>query len=576
MARDPTTMARRARSPSSARTALVAALAALGLFAPARARAQVFPADAQWVPLQRSGAVLTDVAGDGGATGRDIVGNATFPAAYFHGDGSFVYFRLRINDTVLQAAPANFKQAGWVCLIDIDGNLQSYELSAGVNGNTDVVELRSNSAPGNTGSPTDPAETLLASYPVPAYGREAPAASTFGGNPDVFIDWAVSQADLANAGAGAATALRFACGSSSNAQNLATDLITSTGATTLTGLASDPIACSFSGCGYACPGLGQPCTTGVGACQSSGVLLCNGQSDYCSVFPGEPAPEECNAIDDDCDGETDEDFSLGMACSVGIGACVSQGVLICDGMGGAMCSVFPGEPAPEECNAIDDDCDGETDEDFGLGTACAVGVGACEAEGSIICDGMGGATCSATPGAPAIETCNGIDDDCNGTADEGFDLGTACSVGVGACEAEGTSICDGMGGATCNAQPGAPAAETCNGIDDDCDGAIDEACVTCAEDADCGGPTSGVVCDAPAEACIPGCRGTGGNGCPPGFTCSSDAGAIGTCSPAPAVYFEGNGVFCGVSRADERGSSAGALAMTLGSLALLRRRRRAR
>jgi hypothetical protein len=628
-------MARRARSRSSACSAIVAALAALGLFAPAPARAQTFPADAQWVSLKRSGAVLTDIAADGGATGRDIVGSAALPAGYFYGDGSFLYFRLRINDTVLQAAPANFKQAGWVCLLDIDGNLQSYELSAGLNGNTDLVELRSNTTPGNTGSPNDLSETLLKSYPVPAYAREAPAASTFGANPDFFVDWAVSQADLANAGVGPATALRFICGSSSNAQNLATDLITSTGATTLTGLATDPIACGFSGCDYACPGLGQPCTTGVGACQTSGVLLCNGQSDFCSVFPGEPGPEECNAIDDDCDGETDEDFDLGAACSVGIGACVSQGVLVCDGMGGATCSVFPGEPGPEECNAIDDDCDGETDEDFDLGTACSVGVGACEAVGARICDGMGSATCSATAGAPTDETCNGVDDDCNGVTDEGFDLGAACSAGLGACETQGALECDGMGGTTCNAQPGAPTDETCNGVDDDCDGMIDDGtCITCTEDADCGGPKSGTVCDAAADACIPGCRGTGGNGClphgqtctstdttigacvdvptecqadgdcgafgsgrvcdlqartcidgcrgaggnvcPAGFTCSSETGAIGTCSPVPVVYFEGNGISCGFSRTGERGTSAGALATTLCALALLCRRRRRR
>jgi uncharacterized repeat protein (TIGR01451 family) len=52
--------------------------------------------------------------------------------------------------------------------------------------------------------------------------------------------------------------------------------------------------------------------------------------------------------------------------------------------------------------------------------------------------------------------------------------------------------------------------------------------VGCAVDPDCGGPTSGVVCDLPASTCIPGCRGTG-NGCPAGEVCTSMDATIGAC-----------------------------------------------
>src|SRR5262249_14920199 len=38
-------------------------------------------------------------------------------------------------------------------------------------------------------------------------------------------------------------------------------------------------------------------------------------------------------------------------------------------------------------------------------------------------------------GAP--ERCNGVDDDCDGDADEGFDLGAACTVGSGSCQRSG-------------------------------------------------------------------------------------------------------------------------------------------
>jgi len=71
--------------------------------------------------------------------------------------------------------------------------------------------------------------------------------------------------------------------------------------------------------------------------------------------------------------------------------------------------------------------------------------------------------------------CDGKDDNCNGETDEGFDLGGSCTVGVGACETEGSLICSADGAeAVCDAEPGQPQAETCNGIDDDCDEETDE------------------------------------------------------------------------------------------------------
>jgi hypothetical protein len=114
--------------------------------------------------------------------------------------------------------------------------------------------------------------------------------------------------------------------------------------------------------------------------------------------------------------------------------------------------------------------------DAPIGEACTVGVGACTADGVLRCrDGL--TECDGTAGAPADELCNGADDDCDGELDEAFpSLGGMCTVGQGACEATGTRVCADDGAAVlCDAVAGQPAEERCNDTDDDCDGSTDEA-----------------------------------------------------------------------------------------------------
>jgi hypothetical protein len=85
----------------------------------------------------------------------------------------------------------------------------------------------------------------------------------------------------------------------------------------------------------------------------------------------------------------------------------------------------------------------------------------------------GGSPPICTPGTPSTETCNGLDDDCDGVVDES--LGST-SCGLGACRVTVPS-CSGGLPQTCT--PGTPTAETCNGIDDDCDGIVDNSAVGC-------------------------------------------------------------------------------------------------
>ena len=72
-----------------------------------------------------------------------------------------------------------------------------------------------------------------------------------------------------------------------------------------------------------------------------------------------PKTEECNGVDDDCDGATDN-FDASAPCKTTneFGSC--SGVIIACVDGKTECNAPPAKP--EQCNGVDDDCDGETDE----------------------------------------------------------------------------------------------------------------------------------------------------------------------------------------------------------------------
>lgn len=227
-----------------------------------------------------------------------------------------------------------------------------------------------------------------------------------------------------------------------------------------------------------CAQFNQPCSAGVGACESLGKLQCNGANVECTAVAKMPMPEICNGMDDDCNMIVDDNNpESGTPCNTANPSICKPGVNNCNaGVLECLPNVAPGS-VPETCNGVDDDCNSTVDDGYNIGGICFVGVGGCSEQGMYACDGMGGAMCSAIPNGPEAEKCDGADNDCDGVIDNGLGLGTLCSSGMGECVANGVAVCDAMGGVTCSGVPGMPVFEVCGDAkDNDCDGVVDNAC----------------------------------------------------------------------------------------------------
>jgi hypothetical protein len=231
-----------------------------------------------------------------------------------------------------------------------------------------------------------------------------------------------------------------------------------------------------------------PTTCGVGECSgNTGLLECQAGStvDTCDPLAGAAADDSlCNGLDDDCDGPVDEDYTA-TPTTCGVGECSGNtGLLECQaGSTVDTCDPLAGAAADDSlCNGLDDDCDGPIDEDY-TATPTTCGVGECSGNtGLLECQaGSTVDTCDPFAGAaPNDALCNGLDDDCDGPVDEDFVISpTTCGVGeclgnTGQLECQGGSVVD-----TCDPLAGAaPDDSVCNGLDDDCDGPIDEDYVT--------------------------------------------------------------------------------------------------
>ncbi|MBN2798427.1 MAG: hypothetical protein JXX28_04705 [Deltaproteobacteria bacterium] len=221
-----------------------------------------------------------------------------------------------------------------------------------------------------------------------------------------------------------------------------------------------------------------------------------------ATWPG--APERCDGRDNDCDTQVDEDVTeaffkdsdrdgFGDAAE-SLQACEAPAGFVsdatdCDDLHAA---VHPG--AGEVCDALDNDCDAQVDEGVtapffrdadrdGFGDA-ADSLRACEAPVGYVSDATDCDDLHAASHPGAAEICDALDNDCVGGPDDGLDKDWFVDTdgdGFGhsafrvvACEGPAGFVQDGTDCDDRQALVNPGMTEVCNGIDDDCDLAVDD------------------------------------------------------------------------------------------------------
>ncbi len=233
--------------------------------------------------------------------------------------------------------------------------------------------------------------------------------------------------------------------------------------------AGDSISASSDGQSSGCTdGEERSCGASTGTCRGGTQTCQNGAWGPCEGAV-EPADELCNGEDDDCDGSIDEE--LERSCGQSEGQCETGTETCRDGEWRACSGVTPGT---EACNGEDDDCDGTVDEgnvcgpcENGETRECGSSTGACKT-GTQTCENNEWGDCEGRVKS-VQEICDGVDNDCNGEVD---DLTRPCGQTKGICT-KGRERCSGGEWGSCNGGV-RPKPEECNRRDDDCDGQIDE------------------------------------------------------------------------------------------------------
>ncbi|UKM64066.1 T9SS type A sorting domain-containing protein [Flavobacteriaceae bacterium GSB9] len=246
---------------------------------------------------------------------------------------------------------------------------------------------------------------------------------------------------------------------------------------------------------------------------SASILACSAPEGYVSnntdcndneanAYPGNV--EVCDGIDNDCDGQVDEGVKNTYYADTdgdGYGDSGSS-ILACSAPNGYVSDntdcddtevdAYPGNT--EVCDGIDNDCDGQVDEGVtntyyadsdgdGFGDAGS-SILACSAPNGYVSDNTDCDDTEADAYPGNLEVCDGIDNDCDGQVDEGVEntyyadtdgdgYGDA-SASILACSAPAGYVSNNTDCDDTEADAYTGNVEVCDGIDNDCDGQVDE------------------------------------------------------------------------------------------------------
>jgi hypothetical protein len=268
-------------------------------------------------------------------------------------------------------------------------------------------------------------------------------------------------------------------------------------------LQTDPANCGM--CFHQCiaPNATPSCVKGVCqvTCQAGFFDADKDPSNGCECTKTNNGVEICDGLDNDCNGLIDDGFNFmtdvnncgacnhqcafpfaNASCNNGVctqGACLANFYDRDPNVPGCETACFKTNGGIEICDGLDNDCDGVVDNNLAATTTTCLTKGVC-AGTQPTCSGQNGWVCNYPATYQIIEDtskgCDTLDNDCNGLTDEPFQIGKSCIFGTGPCAGTGTWVCD-------NTQPGdhrcmgslkPPGTEICDGIDNDCDGLVDE------------------------------------------------------------------------------------------------------
>jgi len=257
-------------------------------------------------------------------------------------------------------------------------------------------------------------------------------------------------------------------------------------------------------------GYGGAGTTRRACTAPSGFIADSSDCDDSSASVNPAASELCDGIDNDCDGDTDEDDAIDAATfyadddgdafgdpSTSTQACTAPSGHVADSSDCDDSDDSVSPSASELCDGVDNDCDGDTDEDDATDATTyymdgdSDGFGdpssrtdACSAPSGHVTDGSDCDDSDASTNPSASEACDGMDNDCDGDTDEGVQS-TYYADGDGdgfgspdsstdACSAPSGHVTDGSDCDDSDASTNPSASEACDGMDNDCDGDVDE------------------------------------------------------------------------------------------------------